>query len=83
MTICTTLASSLTAVDRASNMVDENLLEPRTTQNISGRYINRSKLTAMLRIKFGLGAYDIYVSRIIHNVKAQPLQQYISKPIAR
>lgn len=33
-----------------------------STQDIPGSNINPAKLTAMLRIKFGAGVYDIYVS---------------------
>jgi hypothetical protein len=31
-------------------------------QDVSGRNINPAKLTAMLRAKFGVGAYEIHVS---------------------
>src|SRR5579871_2356136 len=38
---------------------DENSV---TTQDISGRNISQTKLTTLLRMKFGVGAYDIHVS---------------------
>jgi hypothetical protein len=44
------------------DILEDDIPKPRAIQNISGRYINQSKLTAMLRMKFGAGAYDFYVS---------------------
>jgi len=58
----TTPASTLTAPSPANKKLDDGVRECRATQNISGRYINRNKLKAMLRMTFGVGAYDIYVS---------------------
>lgn len=37
---------------------------PESHQQISGRNINPAKLAAMLRTKFGIGAYEIQVSQL-------------------
>ena len=41
---------------------DDDVPDGLATQDISGRNINQIKLTAMLRMKFGVGAYDVHVS---------------------
>ena len=57
---------SAVVTDTARNIIEEDGDddEPNglTTQDISGRNINQTKLTALLRMKFGVGAYDIHVS---------------------
>jgi len=41
---------------------DDDEADGLATQDICGRNINQTKLTALLRMKFGVGAYDIHVS---------------------
>jgi len=56
--------SSLCNPNIISNPLDQVVSTARTIQNISGRYINQGKLETMLRMKFGVGAYDLYASFI-------------------
>jgi len=44
------------------DMTDDDVPEALATQDISGRNINQTKLTTLLRMKFGVGAYDVHVS---------------------
>jgi hypothetical protein len=41
---------------------DDDLSDFEDAQSISGTNIDPTKLTMLLRIKFGAGAYDIHVS---------------------
>ena len=41
---------------------DDEFFDITPTQSISGRNIDPAKLKTLLRIKFGAGAYDVYVS---------------------
>jgi len=42
---------------------DDDLSDFEDAQSISGSNIDPAKLAALLRIKFGVGTYDIHVSR--------------------
>ena len=44
------------------SILDDDDEKALATQDISGRNINQTKLTTLLRMKFGVGAYDIHVS---------------------
>jgi hypothetical protein len=44
-------------------VMQEDPPKVQTTQDISGRYISSIKLVNMLRIKFGVGSYDVHVRR--------------------
>ncbi|KAI1277692.1 hypothetical protein F5Y07DRAFT_83058 [Xylaria sp. FL0933] len=41
-----------------------------TTQDISARHISSMKLMAMLRTKFGIGAYDVHMMQNCFYIKA-------------
>jgi len=52
-----------------SNDLDEDE-DDEDTQDISGRNINPAKLTALLRAKFGVGAYAVHMMHNSYCVKA-------------
>lgn len=54
--------STVLAANTVSNILDDDDSKALPTQDICGRNINQTKLTALLRMKFGVGAYDIHVS---------------------
>jgi hypothetical protein len=58
---------SVGTANTTTDILDDEVLETRAIQNISGRYIDPTKLKAMLRMIFGVGAYDVYVSCIRAN----------------
>ncbi|KAI0432195.1 hypothetical protein F5Y09DRAFT_160853 [Xylaria sp. FL1042] len=41
-----------------------------TTQDVSARHISSTKLMAMLRTKFGIGAYDVHMMQNCFYIKA-------------
>jgi len=51
----------------ALQMNDDDGSDAVPTQDISGGNINPAKLIALLRLKFGLGAYQVYVCRSFKN----------------
>jgi hypothetical protein len=54
--------SAVVTANTVPDILDDNDTKGFATQDISGRYINQTKLTTLLRMKFGVGAYDIHVS---------------------
>ncbi|KAF2265197.1 hypothetical protein CC78DRAFT_208597 [Lojkania enalia] len=55
---------STIATEERLYLVRHEYTDTPKAQAIPGRNINAEKLTAMLRTKFGIGRYDVY---IIHN----------------
>lgn len=58
--ICTMRCESSLTDDHTS---DEDVPDWKAAQSFSGRNIDSGKLTSLLRIKFGVGTYNIHVSR--------------------
>jgi hypothetical protein len=59
---CTQAYNSEPQLLRTKRSRDDLLLEIKSAQAISGSNIDSGKLTALLRIKFGAGAYNVHVS---------------------
>jgi hypothetical protein len=62
MPTSTSETSSVMKANTIPDILDDDTPEVRAVQNISGRYIDQTKLMALLRMIFGVGAYDVYVS---------------------
>lgn len=62
--VCLETYNSVPTTSSRSQSRDDFLLEIKSAQAISGSHIDSGKLTALLRVKFGAGAYNVHVCRV-------------------
>ncbi|PMD13099.1 hypothetical protein NA56DRAFT_756056 [Hyaloscypha hepaticicola] len=65
--------SSISVIPLANiecEMDEPSQIKLEACQDISGRNISPVKLIAMLRTKFGIGAYEIQMTRNVYSIRA-------------